>query len=136
MNTDDLYVWALCVWREAMGEKQVGMLGVAWVMWNRLQNKFRGAETMHDVVEDKEQFSSMTHLGDPMTVEWPTGKQPPANLAAWVQAQREITAVFNAGQSQDPTNGAMYYFNPRVVKPEWAAGLKLVATIGNHEFYR
>ena len=135
MNTQELFIWALCVWREAMGEGFAGMLGVAWVMENRL-NSGRWGKTMHDVIEDPLQFSSMTAKGDPMTVKWPNSRCEAADLAAWQEAQRAVSAVISAGPSQDPTNGAEYYFNPEVVKPDWAAKLQLVATIGHHEFLR
>lgn len=135
MNTQDLYIWALCVWREAMGEGYAGMLAVAWVMENRLNAEKWGA-TMHDVVSDRLQFSSMTALGDPMTVKWPNSQCPPADLAAWDVAQKAVSDVIRAGASQDPTNGAEFYFNPGVVKPKWAKAFQLVATIGKHEFFR
>lgn len=39
------------------------------------------------------------------------------------------------GNSNDPTNGALYYFNPKLVKPSWAKKFRHLCTIGNHTFY-
>ena len=34
----------------------------------------------------------------------------------------------------DPTNGALYFYNPKTAKSKWLFSLKTVATIGNHRF--
>lgn len=134
MNAQDKYLWSLCVWREARNS-QAGMLAVAWVMWNRLQGGKWGT-TMTDVVTARLQFSSMTALGDPETILWPNSKCTPGDLAAWEYALTCPDLVGTAGQSQDPTNGAQYYFANSIEKPSWAANMTLIATIGNQQFYR
>lgn len=45
-----------------------------------------------------------------------------------------------AAAGEDPTGGATYYFNPYLVKPEWASRLRFVKRIGTspldtHDFY-
>lgn len=134
MTDQDTYLWSLCIWREARNS-QVGMLAVAWVMWNRLQTK-RWGETMTDVVTDRLQFSSMTALGDPETVLWPNSHCTPGDLAAWQYAQSCPDLVGTAGQSQDPTNGSTFYFANSIAKPSWADTMALMATIGDQQFYR
>jgi spore germination cell wall hydrolase CwlJ-like protein len=134
MNTQDTYLWSLCIWREARNS-QAGMLAVAWVLWNRLQAGKWG-KTMTDVVTERLQFSSMTALGDPETVVWPNSHQSPGDLAAWQYALSCPALVIGSGQSQDPTSGACFYFAESISKPAWAESMLLTVTIGGQEFYR
>ena len=134
MNLQDRYLWALCIWREARNS-QAGMLAVAWVLMNRLHSK-RWGLTMTDVATARLQFSSMTALGDPQTIVWANSRQSPGDLVAWQYAQSCPDLVIAAGQSQDPTSGALFYFAESISKPEWAESMLLTATIGNQQFYR
>ena len=134
MSQQDSYLWSLCTWREARNS-QAGMLAVAWVMWNRLQSGKWG-KTMTDVVTARLQFSSMTALGDPMTILWPNSHLSPGDAAAWQYAVLCPDLVATAGQSQDPTNGSTFYFANSIAKPSWADSMTLTATIGDQEFYR
>ena len=34
----------------------------------------------------------------------------------------------------DPTNGALYFYNPAKTKSKWLYSLPVVATIGEHKF--
>ena len=134
MNSFDLFVYALCVWREARNSHE-GMVAVAWVIKNRLLTGKWGA-TIADVVEDKLQFSSMTALGDPGTVIWPNTFTSKADMTAWKDALQICQQVATAGQAEDITNGSTYYFAESIPKPSWADAMTLVATIGGQQFYR
>lgn len=134
MTEQDKYLWSLCIFREARNS-QPGMLAVAWVMFNRLQTGKWG-KTMTDVVTAHLQFSSITALGDPQTVVWPNSRLAPGDASAWQYAVLLPDLVGTAGQSQDPTSGACYYFADSISKPVWAASMLLTATIGNQEFFR
>ena len=134
MTNQDKFMYALCIWREAKNSTP-GMLAVAWVMMNRLASR-RWGLTMTDVVTARLQFSSMTALGDPMTVSWPNSSTNPADLAAWQYAQGCPDLVIGASASLDPTAGALYYFAENITKPDWADGMLLTTTIGGQEFYK
>jgi N-acetylmuramoyl-L-alanine amidase len=43
-------------------------------------------------------------------------------------------AAKEAMSGSDPTNGALYFYNPRTAKSKWLFSLKTVATIGSHRF--
>src|SRR6185437_2021850 len=128
------FMWALCIWREARGTGREGMLAVGWVMMNRLATK-RWGLTMLDVVTARLQFSSMTAPGDSQTIIWPNTHCSPADLAAWRVAQDVVDLVIGAPSANDPTKGATFYFADTIDKPEWADSMRLVATIGNQEFF-
>jgi N-acetylmuramoyl-L-alanine amidase len=34
----------------------------------------------------------------------------------------------------DPSNGALYFYNPKTTKSKWLFTLKTLKTIGNHRF--
>lgn len=114
--TFDKYIMALCIWREAGGDGVDGMTAVAWVIQNRFNAKFDGASTILDVITEKNQFSSLTVLGDRMTVKWPRSNSAQADLSAWAAAQQ---IVLNLSTSTDPTNGALYYYNPKTATSSW-----------------
>lgn len=136
MSVNDMYVWALCVWREARGDGHAAMLAVAWVMMNRLRDsKHRWGSTMHDVVEDRLQFSSMTALGDPETVLWPSRERAPADLEAFADAEIICMGLAGSSPGADPTGGAKWYFSKNIEKPHWANAMILSTTVGSQEFY-
>jgi N-acetylmuramoyl-L-alanine amidase len=118
---------ALTCWREARGEPREGQRAVLHVMRNRVQ---AGQGTWDHVITKKWQFSSMTAPADPELVLWPA--QPDA---AFDQIMLLVEGVFD-GSDTDITGGALFYFNPKVVMPSWAATMKKTGQIGNHDFYR
>ena len=66
---------------------------------------------------------------------WCDGKADvPRDPEAWEAALEQAEAAL-AGQSDDPTNGAIYFHN-RGVRPKWSAVKERTAEIGRHIFYR
>ena len=55
----DLDNAALCVWKEARGEKEMGMRAVAHILFNRI-GAIGFPKTLHDVVYQKNAFTSMS----------------------------------------------------------------------------
>jgi N-acetylmuramoyl-L-alanine amidase len=112
LNNYPMVLMALDLWREAQNQSYAAILGVAWVVKNRIVMP-------HDlvyVVTKKYQFSSMTSPGDLNLVKWPeTGD------AAFAMCCTAAEAVFSPG-AVDPTNGATFYFSPPITEPpvaEW-----------------
>lgn len=125
----DATLLALTAWREARGEGTVGMSAVMHVVRNRVTAS-NGATDIAAVCTKKWQFTSMTGNGDPELVLWPQRGD-----VQFIAAMGLVSDILN-GVGDDPTNGATHYFAPAVVRPSWADKMKLVATIGHHEFYR
>jgi N-acetylmuramoyl-L-alanine amidase len=140
MIWDDYYkaLLAITLYREGRGEggsdlhaKQDALEGIAWVVRNRVTAKWGDWD---HVITKKWQFSSLTAPGDSQLVVWPDSPDVIFELCMQV-----AEAVFN-GVGADPTNGALYYYNPKTATSQWFIDnvvnkLTKTATIGNHEFF-
>lgn len=129
MNWNEFEKWcaALCCWREARGEGHDGIRGVAHVIANRAIARKR---SWAEIVYQPMQFSSMTYSNDPQLTNIPT--TPDAQF----EDCYTVADLVWQGKDFDLTNGAQFYFNPKIVIPGWAALMTKVATVGNHDFYK
>jgi len=112
LNNYPMVLAALDLWREAQNQSYQAMLGVAWVMKNRIIFP----HDMVYVITKKFQFSSMTAPGDLNLVKWPE-----TNDVAFPICCQAVEAVFAPG-AVDPTLGATFYFSPPVTSPPAAWG--------------
>ena len=129
VSSKDQRDWALCLWREARGEGFAGMHAVAWVIRNRC---YAWAKSIHDVLFEKNQFTSMT-----LTTE------PDDGDAQWKEAQQIVTAIVHGLDASDPTGGALYYANLATATSGWffdnivkSALHPRTAVIGHHTFFK
>ena len=131
MNWSEFEKWcaALCAWREARGEPNArdSMRAVIHVIKNRAD---AGNKPWQEIVYAPLQFSSMTYAHDPQLWKVPVTPDPQFAIAY------ELADAIYHNQDFDLTEGATHYFNPGLVMPPWAAGMKKVATIGHHDFYK
>lgn len=114
---DDWQLLARLVYAEARGEPFWGQVAVAAVALNRLRHP-DFPNTIYEIIFQPRQFE---------TVDNGSIYQTPNNLA--YQAARE------ALEGQDPTDGALFFWNPVKVSPRswvWTRTVKL--RIGNHVF--
>lgn len=126
---------ALCAWREARSEGLNGMIMVLAVLANRVHSGQFG--DWIDVITKKNQFSSMSVLGDSQTVLYPLNTD--AFRLLLLEAEK-----FRAGGAADPTNGAIFYENPKVATSRWFIDNirnrpdihPVVAKTANHTFYK
>ena len=137
---DEHHILAATIWGEARGQGDIGMEAVADVIMNRVKLARAGefGIGVTGVALHHEQFScwnnndpndsclSDKHLDglDPAT---PDGR-------AWQSAKLIADRVLS-GACADITHGATYY-HTKAVHPYWDANVTLVATIGEHEFYK
>lgn len=103
---------------EARGEPYEGQVAVGAVIMNRVKSaKF--PNTIAGVIYQKGQFSCITD-------------------GQFNAAIEENSTVYKAAQDamngSDPTNGALYFYNPSKTKSKWLFSLPVVATIGEHKF--
>ena len=75
--------------------------------------------TISAVIYQKGQFSCVT--------DGQFDKKIEENSTVYKAAKEAISGA-------DPTNGALYFYNPKTAKSKWLFSLKTVATIGNHRF--
>lgn len=134
VNEEDVRLLAATAWAEARSEGEHGMRAVAHVIVNRIGARF-GAD-LETVIRAPAQFSAW-NIGDPNR---PLALNPERyatggiNLETWEIAQRVAREVL-AGQSADPTDGALFY-HTSAIRPWWSRYGQGRRVIGAHIFYR
>lgn len=108
----DAQVLAEVIWAEARGETYEGKVAVGAVVVNRIQRP-TFPEDIHSVVHSGGQFASRG------------GARPTEEC---VRAAEEALA------GQDPTGGAVYFYNPVTATDPWIRTRPVLAQIGNHIF--
>ena len=103
---------------EARGEPYIGQVAVGAVIMNRVKDP-SFPNTIAGVIYQKGQFSCVTDGQFDVPIE-------------------EDSTVYKAAQDAmngvDPTNGALYFYNPSKTKSKWLFSLKTLMTIGKHVF--
>ncbi len=117
-GTDMTELLARLINGEARGESYQGQVGVGAVILNRV-NSPQFPNTISAVIYQKGQFSCVT--------DGQFDKKIEENSTVYKAAKEAISGA-------DPTNGALYFYNPKTAKSKWLFSLKTVATIGNHRF--
>lgn len=119
------------VFFEARGESDQGQLAVAHVTLNRVYH-YKFPNNICSVVYQPKQFS-WTRYNKKIK-----SRQIPQYERAAINAYMALTNYY-----LDPTNGAKYFYNPRVVAPRWAYNRNIEpipyypnGIIGNHRFLR
>ncbi len=118
-NSDDMLdLLARVINGEARGEPYLGQVAVGAVIMNRVKSS-EFPNTIAGVIYQKGQFTCVTD-----------GQidKPFEDKATIYKAARE------AMNGSDPTNGCLYFYDPRYTKSKWLFSLKTVVTIGNHRF--
>ena len=100
-----------------------GMIAVAAVVLNRVRAGYAD-RTVLGVISEKAQFTAYGSADY---------REKPSDGA--------VAAANAAAAGADPSNGALYYFNPYLVSPGWERGMKETARIGTdetntHVFYK
>ena len=103
---------------EARGETYQGQVAVGAVVLNRVKSS-KFPNTIPAVIYQKGQFSCVT--------DGQFNKPIDKNSTVYKAAKEALSGV-------DPTNGALFFYNPKTAKSKWLFSLKTVATIGNHRF--
>lgn len=109
MTHSDYFMLSACLWKEARGEGNNGMLAVACVVRNRTTKHH---SSYYSEIVAPWQFSSITAKGDSQLILWPKESDP-----LWQQAQLIATNVID-GSVQDITGGATLYWNPNGIQSD------------------
>jgi N-acetylmuramoyl-L-alanine amidase len=108
---------ARLVHAETRGEPYQGQVAVAAVLLNRIENS-AFPDSIYDAVYQPMQFEPVDNGAINFT---------PNNKA--------YEAVFDALKGQDPTEGALFFWNPdKVSKTSWVWTRKITSRIGRHVF--
>ena len=103
---------------EARGEPYLGQVAVGAVILNRVKSpKF--PNTIAGVIYQNNQFSCVKDGQFDVPID--------ENSTVYKAAQEAMNG-------SDPTNGALYFYNPSKTTNKWLFSLETVATIGKHRF--
>lgn len=116
VSKEDVELLSRIIYAEARGESFEGQVAVGAVVLNRLEDP-RFPQTIRDVIYQAGAFTAVTD------------KQIQLNPND--QAYKAAEAAVNG---HDPTDGALFYFNPNLAKDEWIKSRAVVKRIGNHTF--
>ncbi|MCL6451094.1 MAG: cell wall hydrolase [Acetobacteraceae bacterium] len=118
LSRDDVALLARVVYAEAIDEPFEGMVAVAAVVLNRVKSgRFPG--TVAGVIFQPNQFKG---------VETRLFRLPPQPLA--------VRAALEALHGWDPSNGALFFFNPSKASGRFFQGRTVTAEIGHHRFLK
>jgi N-acetylmuramoyl-L-alanine amidase len=103
---------------EARGEPYKGQVAVGAVVMNRVKSS-EFPDTISGVIYQKGQFSCVT--------DGQFNKAIDENSTVYKAAQEAING-------SDPTNGCIFFYNPKTSKSKWLYTRTTVVTIGSHRF--
>ncbi|MCY6371508.1 cell wall hydrolase [Clostridium ganghwense] len=119
ITNSDIHLMAQIVYAESCAEPYEGKVAVASVILNRLRD-YRFPNNIEGVVKQKAAFSCVRN-----------GK---INVTPDENCYR---AVNEALTGKDPTNNAIYFYNPKIATSKWMKNINKsnAKKIGNHIFF-
>ena len=115
-NENDIQLLARAVYGEARGEPYVGKVAVAAVILNRVKSP-SFPNTISGVIYQPLAFTAVA--------------DGQINLTPDAEALRAARDALNGW---DPSNGALYYYNPAKATSQWIYTRPVTGQIGNHLF--
>ena len=115
-NSNDLNLLSRLVYGEARGEPYTGQVAVAAVVLNRVKSS-SFPNTISGVIYQNGAFDVVSDGQINLTPNDTAKKAAQDALNGW-----------------DPTNGAIYYFNPSTATNKWIWSRPMTVTIGKHRF--
>ena len=115
-NSSDLNLLSRLVYGEARGEPYTGQVAVAAVVLNRVRSS-SFPNTVSGVIYQSGAFDVVSDGQINLTPNETAKKAAQDALNGW-----------------DPTNGAIYYFNPTTATNKWIWSRPMTVTIGKHRF--
>ncbi len=93
----------LLAWREERSNGVNGMLGVIFVVRNRSKAGWNDGDWIK-IIDARNQFSSMSVLGNSQTVDYPDVRDP-----SFLQVLQTVDSIYDDDRADLLTNGALYY---------------------------
>mgnify|MGYP001607579989 CR=1 FL=1 len=121
----DVYLMSQVVYAESCGESYSGKLAVASVILNRASDG-SFPRSISGVINQKNAFSCVKN-----------GKVIHNGKSNITPDSASYSAVLDALKGKDPTNKAVFFYNPVISTSQWMKNIKKtnVKTIGNHIFF-
>lgn len=120
LTNNDIYLMSQIVYAESKGEPYDGKVAVASVILNRTLNP-GFPKTVEGVITQKNAFSCVRDGKISVTPDDDCKK-----------------AVMDAIKGVDPTDRAVFFYNPKTATSQWMKNVEKVSTktIGNHVFFK
>ena len=154
VNNSEAHCLALNIYHESRGDSLAGKFAVADVVLNRVENR-RWPSTICEVVyqgkvkpswKDPERTVPVRNMcqfswwcdgqKDIIWATYMSGEVIPENMTAWRDSIHVALFIMNGDYGMDPTDGAVFYYNPHIANPNWGLIYTETAMIGNHRFMR
>lgn len=117
-NTSDVQLLARAINGEARGEPYEGQVAVGAVILNRVRDS-RFPNTIAGVIYQPGAFTAVADGQINVPID---------------ESSTVVKAARDALNGWDPTEGAVYYFNPDTATNKWIWSRPLIKTIGKHRF--
>ena len=117
-NTSDVQLLARAINGEARGEPYEGQVAVGAVILNRVRDS-RFPNTIAGVIYQPGAFTAVSDGQINVPID---------------ENSTVVKAARDALNGWDPTEGAVYYFNPNNAKNKWIWSRPVIKTIGKHRF--
>jgi len=117
-STSDLQLMARAINGEARGEPYEGQVAVGAVILNRVKSS-KFPNTIAGVIYQSGAFTAVADGQINVPIK---------------EGSTVLKAAQDAMNGWDPTNGAIYYFNPATATNKWIWSRPLIKTIGKHRF--
>lgn len=115
----EIQLMAKMIYAEARGESELGQIAVGAVIMNRMESDLF-PNSLKDVLYQKNQFTAIND----------------GQFHSLTPDQKAINAARTAATDNDPTGGALYYWNPQKANNAWLNAKPILTVIGNHVFAR
>jgi len=117
-NVSDVQLLARAINGEARGESYEGQVAVGAVILNRVKSS-KFPNSIAGVIYQPGAFTAVDdgQINEPIA-----------------EGSTVLKAAQDALNGWDPTNGAIYYFNPDTATSSWIWSRPLIKTIGKHRF--
>ena len=120
ISRDDLMLLARIIYAEARGESFTGQVAVGAVILNRVASPYFPKTIREVILQSNPSVHQFTPVADgSISLE-------PDEIA--------VNAALQALLGKDPTNGALFFYNPHTATDQWIRQLPVIARIGNHVF--
>ena len=122
-------LFALNVYYEARSEGRDGMVAVAWVVLNRVDN-----------ADFPDSIEGVINQPTRRSCQWgwtcDGRSDTPTEMDLWELAEEVRDVMLSDARPADPTGGAVFFFETFRETPGWLSNSATrTATIGNHNFY-
>ena len=117
-NSSDVYLLARCIYGEARGEVYLGKVAVGAVILNRVKSA-NFPNSVSAVIYQPGAFDAVADGQINLTPD-----------------EECIRAARDAFGGWDPTNGCLYYYNPKTATNKWMLSKEVTLVVGNHSFCR